>query len=398
VNISSASWNDGASELTVDATGDSALFIDFGTDTGIAKTGNPSTVSAAEYAAYVRVYSAQGESSFTPVANPPAGGGGGTFYHPAKDHSASINTATNCTTTCHTPTGNAIVTGTHSNTCATCHASPATEVINAIYDGFDGTSTPTCVTCHERSVTGDKYYNTDFAGSHTVKDHTDNIATTPLCVNCHTGADLIVDVHNNNCEDCHTDTTVDGSTDGTLHDGETAASYDGTNVYGTARTGHVMGGSRTCAECHSGYFENHSHTHTMAEPTLCTSCHLVSGGAPYVTGDDDATYEVAIDNVHNVDGCATCHDTATDGSLKVGSSAEGAVSGDGCQDCHSGYFDGHGHDHSATGTSSVLGPVDTSTFTLDCLTSGCHIATIPPYVGTGEVHNAAGTYANDRGA
>jgi hypothetical protein len=376
ITITSANWDDpSAGDLTVNATGPASMWADYGADAANALTGGTLTFTPTdgEYLANVRVYSVQGEDSFTPVGNAPAGG---SVYHPAKDHSASINTTANCTTTCHhTATGNAIVTGTHSDTCATCHAAAAPEVITAIYEGFDGTSTPACTTCHER--TG-KLYDSEFSTAHdsngSATDHTDNIATTPLCATtCHNGADLIVNVHNNNCVNCHTNTAGDGS----LHDGTTSGSVDSTNSHGNAKTGHVLGGSRTCAQCHTGYFDGHTKTHTMAEPTLCTSCHL-AGTAPFVAGDDDATYDIATDDVHDVNGCGTCHDTATDGSLKVGSSAEGAIGGESCQDCHSGYFDGHGHDHSATGTNSVLGPIDTSTFTKNCLS--CHIAGTAPFI------------------
>ena len=240
-------------------------------------------------------------------------------------------------------------------------------MINAIYDGFDNATVQTCATCHDRTGS---LYNSEFANSHLVKNHADNIATTPLCATtCHNGADMVVDVHNNNCVDCHTNTTNDG----TLHDGTTGTSFGGITSYGTT-VGHTFGGSSTCANCHGAYFDSHTHSHTMSTVALCLNCHAGATGAPYIGGAD----------AHVTLGCATCHDTGTDGTLQ--GSATGAVGGENCQGCHTGYFDNHGHNHAA----SVTAPVAPATFTQDCLTSGCHVATTTPF--DTEVHSPAACF------
>jgi hypothetical protein len=178
------------------------------------------------------------------------------------------------------------------------------------YSGNDSN----CTVCH----TG---YNNDFNNHDTAimdSRHSAYVVGTgaPECTSCH-GGDVITAVHKGWCQHCHTDTEAPG-TDGTLHAGNTAASYLGTNVHGTA-AGHTIGVASNCLACHPAHdtsFSNHTaDTHATrfltAGVTKCTSCHGTTN---------------VVSTIHN-DNCENCHvDPVNDGSLHAGTDL-GSVNG-----------------------------------------------------------------------
>ncbi|MDP2105221.1 MAG: hypothetical protein Q8J76_04430, partial [Desulfobulbaceae bacterium] len=128
----------------------------------------------------------------------------------------------------------------------------------------------------------------------------------------------------------------------------------------------VRGGA--CADCHTTYFDSHSHNHTVTviATALCVTCH---------SGD-------RITAVHA--SCASCHDPAN-GLRRVGVGGYGDATVNGgmggtCVQCHSAYFNAHSHSHSA----SVRVNVASTPITVNCL--GCHSAAITPFIGSGQVH------------
>ncbi|MDP2106096.1 MAG: hypothetical protein Q8J76_08900, partial [Desulfobulbaceae bacterium] len=238
---------------------------------------------------------------------------GATVAHGSVDHSAAglsiiLDTPT-CVAVCH-PANNPM--SVHNSRCSSCHTAPPSledpanrPWASTIIRGA------TCSGCHAT------YFNSH---SH---NHTTTVTATVLCVNCHTG-NLITSVHSG-CASCH--------------DPANGNRRVGVNGNGDATINSGNGG--TCAQCHLGYFNSHAHDHnaqvkknvaTTPSTANCIGCHIATN-APFVGNGE----------VHTTNGCATCHNTTTNGSLKSPAIAGGGE----CISCHSSYFTSH--DHGNTG-------------------------------------------------
>ena len=150
---------------------------------------------------------------------------------------------------------------------------------------------------------------------------------------------------------------------GTCHD-LTPVTGDGSRI-GSAANGDGGDGLFDCTDCHIGYYDEHKHgkpgfpEHNLGTVALCLNCHTAST-IPFIGSGE----------VHAANGCNNCHDldVKNDGSLRGSASGHGI--GSNCQDCHTGYFNGHGHDHKST----VIVNTSTASTTENC--TGCHTGAV----------------------
>lgn len=258
------------------------------------------------------------------------------------DHSPagynSVLPFANCVS-CHA--GPDHVTDTHAQNCSHCHEAGASGLTLQA-----GLAAGACSGCHSA-------YSSDFAAGHQNEDH-DTLATTSSatptlnCAGCHTG-DIIdsADIHNSQCNDCHTNSITNGT-------------------FTSVATGHSIGATSTCASCHgAGYFPSHTHTHSVIiqggdvsqeMTTACSACHNDAGNSL-------ATW-AAIYQEHGSD-CTVCHNATRDVCPDAGKCATGSgtiqtviaanANPTACAACHKDKVDSsssdatHGIDHLADG-------------------------------------------------
>jgi len=255
--------------------------------------------------------------------------------------------------------------------CVGCHTGTAGTATGAPVNATDPKIHDACATCHETNGALKAAYGKAIAmpvggagtndggglcsachGSYFVNHtHSHNLGTVTLCLNCHVAASAPFvtagQAHGNvGCQACHNTTT------GAL--------------VGSA-TGKTAGAD--CSTCHTGYFDSHTHTHTMDTVAMCVSCHTTATTAPYV----------ATGQTHARQGCQTCH-SATTGILTGSATGKKGVVGINCQTCHSTYFNNHSHNH----VNNVKVNSATSPAVVNC--TNCHVATSTPFVGDGQVH------------
>ncbi|MCK4838452.1 MAG: hypothetical protein KAS94_06580, partial [Desulfobulbaceae bacterium] len=281
---------------------------------------------------------------------------------PVLDHSSYISAVANCAD-CHfdydnTPDTAHIGSGGYL-ACQTCHTSQAPWMnlnVDGARIGFvsDGTlqvvSALPCTQCHNASYGTNVDYTNSIEHPNAAqvgnKDtgHDNALTTQALCDSCHgplaDGVTIVADGavpggHNDTCNHCHITVTPSP-----------------VELTPTAQQARDVDGFLTpveCNICHTAEFSGHLHPQhatsvvinsTVSPNTVnCDGCHNApAGNGPFVgTGE-----------VHVTFGCATCHNTLTDGLLK--GSANGAdingISADAayeCGECHAAHFDGHDH-------------------------------------------------------
>jgi hypothetical protein len=308
--------------------------------------------------------------------------------HTADTHATNMITtgAAKCTD-CH-GTGDVKV-SIHADDCQNCH-------INIIADGSfqDGTETDsalgatvagnaklhttgspsTCLVCHAG-------YDSNFTNHDaTTRDtrHSTYLAGSSKCTGCHSGANIVADVHyatsatDTDCENCHIDTQLP-TTDGRFGDGTGSNSVGGAAVNGTA-TGHTIGGpASTCINCHASYDTDFDGSHS----TGGSHTNLTTSGAPQCT-DCHGTGDV-ISSIHAGGvGCEHCHTDTTpaggeDGTLK-GSALNYTGGSTTCVDCHTVIAADFDHSSHLTNDThdAMLANYNSATRSQDC--DNCHTA------------------------
>ena len=314
----------------------------------------------------------------------------------------------------------------HLNSCALCHSSARTEVVNAIAAGANPT---TCLVCHPAN-----------AAAHGSADHEGlgHVTRAAVCVTCHDQTavlDTVVNIHNNNCAlchagiptplqtglsrgdcvNCHIDSPVPGSN-----------TWEGIHSVNTPNHNPPVGvGTTECIDCHTDtLYSVDADTHAG-----CSNCHDANGGTIsrasgvlFGTGDcvtchteawniihtaptaptpnhgmivtttntsctpchDDTLTSAAL-TTHN--DCTSCHDTTTGRLL---GRAAGVTAPGNCVTCHNEAWD---FIHTNANTPSHIPPVQIGTTT--CGTSRCH-STPPPLVDNNdpEVHDTCASCHN----
>jgi hypothetical protein len=321
--------------------------------------------------------------------------GGSVVGNHAGNHTNLVATDTNCVP-CHSanvggssgaPVDGSVVANKIHDTCVSCHATTGALKTLAAVGGTKVIAMPAgtaasndgggnCTACHGAYFTNHSH------------SHATTVTTAALCGSCHTGDTISgTATHKSNCADCH-----NLSTGARVNGGANAASYGGIakNV-GDATVNAGAGG--TCATCHTTYFNAHTHTHTFTASAACSSCHGNPTPATSNARDAIAAPFTTAGEVHATNGCATCHDLATNGALK--GSALGKALATGCVDCHTATWTAI---HTpATGVVHTGGRVGTTTGSCDT----CHGAPTPassdardaqttPYIAAGEVHASNG--------
>jgi hypothetical protein len=200
----------------------------------------------------------------------------------------------------------------------------------------------TCADCH-----------TNKAGQQHGNPHIDNnFSWDSNCFDCHSGANVVTDVHGGTCTLCHSGAPA------TRHNemvGDSANGIDGdaTQANDTALNG--TWSSVTCQTCHpSGTYTweaihtdtatavDHSTAVAATSDSSCETCHTATGSNVAINLDNGTGR--AADLLHDV--CSSCH--TADGSLDTDKDGNGYVlgtmaSGD-CHQCHTDtYFDTHVH-------------------------------------------------------
>jgi hypothetical protein len=234
----------------------------------------------------------------------------------------AVESTATCTGNCHT--GN-MIDVVHNPDCTDCHINTTTDgrLVDSAGAG-DGTagdhtidSTSSCADCHEYGYV-EYTYLTDYdnlTSGHKVQDHdglTGTTSGTPIydCNNCHAAAtkvEIAGTTHDADCLSCH---AADGDLVGNVTNGDTS--------------GHTIGTTSNCADCHSsraGDFAAHDHAdttnHTSSSPGTtiaqngsdicvdkpCSDCHI---GSLDNFGDVYATHNTA---TNGPGGCATCHNS-----------------------------------------------------------------------------------------
>ena len=220
-----------------------------------------------------------------------------------------------------------------------------------------------CTSCHDTSL-GFKPINAD---------HTTHVGAGPndgTCITCHTGADVILDIHKGKCEYCHTNPPnlkwappnpagINYCTD--CHDSDGPGLYDEAGNFknhpkALDHTGQVIAAPQCTTACH---FHNNkdlitqihdpnntgdpcNHCHDIANggilrplaaagPGDCTNCH--TDIAAYIPNHPNANTHAG--QVTSTPDCVRCHKldvpnpTSTDPII-------GNVHGNNCGDCHDG--------------------------------------------------------------
>jgi len=216
--------------------------------------------------------------------------------------------------------------------CQVCHTETSHWTQDALNDGHNATLK--CTHCHGAAQ-----------GFKPVLPSHDFLIDTSPCTNCHQHlANNPLAIHGNTCQTCHSNPPLLRTDSG---------NFLYVTRVGLDPAGPALGnGTATaCTYCHSDYFGGHAYSHTMSvtvntaiTPVTanCIGCHsaLVS---PF-TGLGEA---------HAVNGCATCHDLATNGGLKGSAASATAPYGE-CIMCHSGYFASHDHGTSGGSRSHIV--------------------------------------------
>jgi hypothetical protein len=265
--------------------------------------------------------------------------------------------------------------------CATCHDSLVTTVVNAITAGKAGTLVA-CADCHG--------LRTLPHGGHDAS----SFAWGGNCANCHSGASIVANVHKDLCATCHVNPSAG----------------DYTRKAGTKGTAVGATTTATCIDCHNitTYVpKNYHHARAEAAAGNCTFCHVNGGVASHIgtvagyvncnnchsaTMDNNGS-GAPVDTLNNKihDACVTCHNT--DGSLKTlaqltrnivilmpaGTSLPGDGGGS-CVICHGEYMYSHSNiDHRST--------VSLATNCLDCHTgTEGTISTVPVNPTNNKLH------------
>ncbi len=314
-------------------------------------------------------------------------------------------------------TEHATVGGTaQSSTCATCHdyatsgnqsGDADTPLLSTVQTTISSATGVTCVTCHLPK---------SFAASPTTSTHGGHpvdFGKDAQCTTCHTGANVVKDIHANTCSVCHSGAPsatsekigdalngVDG--DATLANGTAAggtwssvtcltchpiATYDLSTVHHDSKNGYAAAGN--CVQCHTGVNYPGDHTLRVADTTNCNTCHTATAGSATGVPVDPAVNATA-NKVH--DACTTCHNTDADATLKAAygyasAMPDGGVGsnngGGDCNACHGAYFVNHSNmDH--TGKVDVIAPC-----------GSCHTATAGGAAGLMPVDATSGTKVHD---
>ena len=298
--------------------------------------------------------------------------------HSAVNHSSMVATTSSCTTaTCHTgtagtPTGMPVspTDGTIHDSCQTCHifggAYRSRLVSFTNQKGVNGTG---------MLPEGGTIGGTDGGGACTVC-HTASSALAPLhhasfsftwgtatCSNCHSGADIVANIHGNKCTLCHVnpdagDMTRRAGTDGnaSLANGLTTASCTVCHDPTAFPTGGIHHDTASAAnnDCATTCHMTVDHSTTVTASAACASCHTGTGGT--ATGVPLSMSDKA---VH--DACRTCHTfDANKRGILVNFTNQRGLTGSGslptgggvCTNCHtaatiSSYH--HSNPHTAVG-------------------------------------------------
>ncbi|MDP2106848.1 MAG: cytochrome c3 family protein, partial [Desulfobulbaceae bacterium] len=229
-------------------------------------------------------------------------------------------------------------------TCTSCHDPNNTSYQDKIYWGKRGVSIY-CRECHGGYRTTN--HPLDVMPDHLAQGYVTN---TPSCAACHDpsgSADLIVVVHKNNCNACHS--TIDFSLTGSA-------------------TGHLGGGS--CTVCHgaAGHDTTMVHDHrpiSFGTGINCSNCHSSDSSNLGQKGSGALTSQADVDALHSRitgNSCALCHSynaatQANSEGLPLKATVTSAIANgrDGTTDatcvvCHSYNQTGHGYiDHVALG-------------------------------------------------
>ncbi len=318
--------------------------------------------------------------------------------HQSEDHQSQANNdvvtgSSNCATTCHTiDVVNLDATpDVHNDDCALCHTNTGSD--GRLTSGAKGDatghtidSTSECVDCHAA-------FATDFQGEHGGGFNHTGVVTYPNCTTtCHPNSvALTITATHTDCTVCHTNT----GSNGTL--------ISGTNGDGT---GHVVGSTSSCADCHNAYNGNFWVAHDSWAHLTTSSADALVGNASCTTTCHDgssANNIVLSPSTHNMN-CGACHTHInSNGTLRSGTNGDASGhaldSTSSCQDCHDisqggpgGDFDGGSHsdyDHS--------GMVGTSNGTPVANCNGCHDGTTGPNIVT-NTHAACTNCHSNTGA
>ncbi len=264
------------------------------------------------------------------------------------DHNTANILATASCVTCHDEADRA--TGIHhTNLCDTCHT-PGTGVLVSATNGDASKGAGDCVNCHQSRGTN---YTNHLAPSHATLTKTPGCTTT-----CHTGANLITDIHKNTCTNCHTATT--GVLKGSAANGPGDCEFCHTLIDPadphTAQHDHIIfddSPALPCANCHATTnVSGHIGRTTENGPITCTSCHDPNNavyqdkiywgkqGVSIYCRECHVSYRAGnhprdVQPDHKAKGyvttaatCATCHDPAGSTDLIV------LTHQDNCNNCH----------------------------------------------------------------
>ena len=186
---------------------------------------------------------------------------------------------------CHNDAGNSLgdwnaIYVEHLSNCDTCHQ----------YTDADGKGTPPLTTTNDTIVNGTAVHcltcHTPKTAPATHGGHGGPFGKDAVCTTCHTGADVVADVHGNDCNVCHNGTP--GRDTEKLGDSANGIDGDARLANGTAAAG--TWSSVTCLTCHEDATYPRPAIHhdgVRAQAGLCTTCHnqtLVGATAPKQMG------------------------------------------------------------------------------------------------------------------
>lgn len=341
-----------------------------------------------------------GEVNNSRVTAMPAGGGAcsacHTTYtftsHTAHSHS-TVTTVALCGS-CHNVTN--IIVNTHNNNCALCHNTTTGARIGSAGNSPTG---GICTACH-----------TTYFDGHS---HSHTFGATTECATCHGNS-----VAGSNAKNAVNSAKAYAVT-GQVHGGSGCATChstsDGSRI--NSALGHDL--ATECISCHHDLNWTQIHTgatglvHTGGRVGVTAGCDSCHGAPTPVTSDArdaQATPFIGTGEVHDGPDCATCHTGNNDGGLKssgfthLNTTVAGTVGGtvtNTCVNCHT------AADWVAVHTSATVS--HNVTVAANC-TNYCHsasnsgrggIATVSPFVGSGEVHltsACAGCHNSSTGA
>jgi len=266
--------------------------------------------------------------------------------------------------------------------CSVCHGPLTTWAgIATLHDKYDGNGSGPCAPCHNSprdNLSDPGSIDARFIDESVIGVITEGGSGNPIgCLDCHveplnphppSGSCNVLP--NAQCVSCHTENVLTGiHSTGDCVTCHTPSTGLVTLNAGTSAEGHEFAnGPATCTICHAAYFAGHDHAdmatatftgvnirqHALTSVALCENCHTT-----YTPG---AALSV---DIHDVDGCLTCHNTST-GNLQ--GSASVAIGNEDCQGCHVGYFDDHQHPHATT----FFDPATDLYVGQPCSNGGCH--------------------------